>query len=123
MPLMIGLVSTLANGAELYDFINPTYSDSVDMQGGTSVLYNYWGRTQSQPTDRYYSVYYSSKPAQLFYVGGELHYSIEYNYYESHFPSGVTRHDKSSVFRWGVYFIFALSLVFISTKIVKEVGV
>lgn len=82
------------NGAELYDFINPTYSDTIDMQGGVSVLYDYWAADRGDK--RYYDVYYSSKPAQLYNIGGKLYYFIEYDYYESHSPSGVTRYDQSN---------------------------
>lgn len=87
------------NGAELYDFINPTYSDTIDMQGGVSVLYDYWGLAQSQPNKRYYNIYYSSQPGELYYNYGELSYSIQYDYYEVYSPSGVTRYDKSSGIR------------------------
>ena len=38
--------------------------------------------------------------------------TIEFEKYDKYF----------SVFRWGIYFIFALGLVFISTKIVKGAG-
>jgi hypothetical protein len=38
--------------------------------------------------------------------------TIEFEKYDKYF----------SVFRWGIYFIFTLGLVFISTKIVKGAG-
>ena len=50
----------------------------------------------------------------------------EFGYFEGYktvLTINFEEYDKYfSVFRWGIYFIFALSLVFISTKIVKGAG-
>lgn len=91
-------------GESARDYINDYVSDffnsyavlnekpTTDLKGGVSALYDYWAADRGDK--RYYSVYYSSKPAQLYYNGGKLSYFILYDYWEQYSPSGVTRYNE-----------------------------
>lgn len=81
-----------SKGEELYDFINPTYA-GPDLQGKTSVLFNYWAKDDK----RYYDVYYSSQPGELYRHSDGVYYFIKYDYVEHYSPDGVRQGGPSTV--------------------------
>ena len=109
--LVDSITDSISIPDELSDYIMPTGISSVfpfclpfDLYRGVKLL-------SANPVAPVLEIPFEV-PEFGYFKGYKTVLTIEFEKYDKYF----------SVFRWGIYFIFALSLVFISTKIVKGAG-